>query len=89
MSLLKAGLCVGAIVFGGIAVLLGVTLIVAALRGDAITYSMNMAETGTVVREISRDTDAGTYWLYIAVLGVLPTLLGAFTARWGYKKIRG
>ncbi len=89
MSMLKAGLCVAAIVFGSVAALLGFTLIVAALRGDAITYSMNIGDTGAVVREISRDADGATYWLYITVLGVLPLLLGGLLARWGYKKVRG
>ncbi len=75
MSMFKAGLAVGAIVIGGIAALMGITLLITALGADEITYTYGQA--GELVKQtVTRTGDAARYWQLVGLLGVLPVVLG-------------
>ncbi len=87
MSMFKAGLAVGAIVIGGIAALMGITLLITALGADEITYTYGQA--GELVKQtVTRTGDAARYWQLVGLLGVLPVVLGLVGLRWGWTTIK-
>ncbi len=87
MQFLKAGLAVGAIIFGAAAVLLGFVLALAALRTGAVTISYLDAER-MIKETVTRASDAARYWRLVVGLGIAPMLIGGAALAWGWRRIR-
>ena len=84
MSLFKAALAVAFVFIGAIAAILGLVVVVSALRTGAIILSYGAATPETV----SQTTDPNRFWTLFAGLGVLPLVLGGLAARWGLATLK-
>lgn len=84
MPMLRAGLAVAAVLIGAVAALLGIILIVSALRTGSLNLSYGSG-SGAVSETITRAADAGRFWQYVLAIGVVPAILGAGAARWGWR----
>ena len=84
MSLFKAALAVAFVFIGAIAAILGLVVVVSAIKSGAIILSYGAATPETV----SQATDPNRFWTLFAGLGVLPLVLGGLAARWGLATLK-
>ena len=84
MSMFKGALAVAFVFIGSIAALLGLVVLVSALKTGAIILSYGAAAPETV----SQATDPNRFWTLFAGLGVLPLVLGGLAARWGLTTLK-
>lgn len=86
MPMLRAGMAVAALFIGAIATFLGIVVTASALSTGAISLSYGGGD-GAVSETIARAQDAARYWQFVVLLGVMPAILGALAARWGWRAI--
>ena len=84
MSLFKAALAVAFVFIGAIAAILGLVVVVSAIKTGAIILTYGAATPETV----SQATDPNRFWTLFAGLGVLPLVLGGLAARWGLATLK-
>lgn len=86
MPMFRAGLAVAAMLIGAIAAFLGVILTASAIKNGAISLSYNSGDS-IISETVTRAGDAVRYWQLVVALGVAPAILGALSARWGWRAI--
>jgi mannose/fructose/N-acetylgalactosamine-specific phosphotransferase system component IID len=86
MAMLRAGLAVAAMLIGAISVLLGVIVVLSALKTGAVQFSYGHG-ADAVSETVSRASDAARYWRLVTALGLAPAIVGALAARWGWRTI--
>lgn len=82
MPMLRAGMAVAALLIGAIAAFLGVVVTASALRNGAISLTY-----GAVSETVTLAADATRYWQFVVLLGIVPAVVGALAARWGWRAI--
>lgn len=86
MSMLRAGLIVGVIFVGAIAALLGLVIMLSALKTGVITIGYGSGESA-ISETIARTVDEARFWQFFVALGLLPFVGGILGARWGWRTI--
>lgn len=87
MTMFRAGLAVAGVIIGAIAALLGLVMLVSALKSGVIDMSYGSG-ANTVSQSVSRAGDPGRFWQFVAALGVAPLVLGTAAAMWGNRQLR-
>ena len=86
MSMLRAGLIVGVIFVGAIAALLGLVIMLSALKTGAIMIGYGSGASA-ISETIARTVDEARFWQFFVTLGLLPFVAGILGARWGWRTI--
>jgi hypothetical protein len=81
MSLLRYVFMVGVMFLGGVALFVGGVVTASAIASGTITYSYGTGAEA-VARTISLATEPGAFWQRVALLGLLPMVLGTAGIWW-------
>ncbi len=87
MTMLRAVMAVGMIIFGMVASLLGGVVLFSALRTGGITVKHG-AGADVVTQVLTYAAEPTRFLQFTGLLGLAPLLAGLVTARWGFHTIR-
>jgi hypothetical protein len=87
VDLLRFVLLIGTVFLSAVAVFMGAVVTAAALKLQAIHYSFD-AGSQAVKRVITLAEDPAGFWQALALLGVLPMVLGIAGIWWGRRTLR-
>lgn len=87
MTMLRAVMAVGMIIFGMVAALLGGVVLFSALRTGGITVRYG-AGADAVTRVLTYAAEPTPFLQFTGLLGLAPLLVGLIMARWGFHAIR-
>ncbi len=86
MTMLRAALAVGMIIFGMVAAFLGAVVLFSALRTGGITVRYG-AGADAVTRVLTYAAEPTPFLQFTGLLGLAPLLAGLIMARWGFRAI--
>ena len=87
MTMLRAVMAVGMIIFGMVAALLGGVVLFSALRTGGITVKHG-AGADAVTQVLTYAAEPTRFLQFTGLLGLAPLLVGLIMARWGFHTIR-
>jgi hypothetical protein len=88
MPISRLVILAGLVFFSATAVFMGAAVTLSALARGSITYSFGTG-ADIVTRTASLASEPGLFWQRLALIGLLPVVLGAAGLWWGKRQFRG